>query len=476
MLAFVEFPGLDRNTRFELVSQSANEVVYRAVLDGRIEVTRRYVIAPDQVGATDPYQLRSETTFRNIAAQACPAMRVTLAVGTAAPTSLLDNGFQLATGYSNGTGQTFVRRAQLEASGGFLGLVGARGAIPLIEAPGPVVWAATKNQFFTSILTPDQPGAGFVTRRVKLLDLLPDDVRNAYGIAGDAQFDIPALAPGGRTTLGADFYVGPTEYHRLANSDVFKADQDKVMQFGKYIGFFAAILLTCMTKIHSFVPNWGLAIVCTTLTLRFAMLAFTIPAARSSRRMQKIQPLLKAMREKYKDNPQKQQAATLELFKEHKVNPIGGCLPMLFTMPFFFGFFRMLQSAVELRFAPFLWAHDLSTPDTVFAIGHGMIPFIGTFKLNILPLLFTATSMVQMRLVPQPSVDNAQMKMMKFMPLMLLFIYYPYSCALSLYSTTNGLFMIGQQLLVNRMRDDGDPTHAKAGDKSLKNVTPKKKR
>jgi YidC/Oxa1 family membrane protein insertase len=153
---------------------------------------------------------------------------------------------------------------------------------------------------------------------------------------------------------------------------------------------------------------------------------------------------------------------------------------MLLTMPFWWGFFAMLRSAAELRFAPFLWASDLSAPDTIWSFGNGTLPLIGTFHLNILPLMLCAVTFSQMRLTPQPTVDNSQAQMMKFTPLFMMLVCYSYSCALALYSTTNGLFMIGQQMLVNRMKDDGDPTHGqglpeKAGGKPVKNVTPKRK-
>jgi len=235
--------------------------------------------------------------------------------------------------------------------------------------------------------------------------------------------------------------------------------------------FFAAILLTLMTWIHYVVPNWGLAIVFTTLTLKLLFMPITLKASRSAKRMQKIQPELKAINEKYKDNPQKKNTATMELFKQHKVNPMGGCLPMLVTIPFFYGFFRMLMSTAELRYAPFLWAHDLSSPDTV---GH----LLG-LAINPLPIMLGITSFVQMRLTPQPTVDNAQAKMMMFTPIIFLIICYTYSCALSLYSTTNGIFTIVQQLIINRSRDkepDPAPVAVGKGGRPVKNVTPPKRK
>jgi len=181
-------------------------------------------------------------------------------------------------------------------------------------------------------------------------------------------------------------------------------------------------------------------------------------------------PEMNIIKEKYKDNPQKQQQATMELYKKHKVNPVAGCVPMLLTIPFFFAFFRMLQSASELRFAPFLWAHDLSAPDTIAVLA---LPLLGAVSLNVLPLLLGVVNFMQMRVTPQPAVDNAQMKIMKFMPIMFVLFYYNWSCALSLYSCMNGLFTIGQQLVVNRMRDPVGDAPVRPG-KPTKNVTPKK--
>jgi YidC/Oxa1 family membrane protein insertase len=471
MLAFVEFPGLDRNTAFELVSHTQTEIVYRAVFDGRFEVIRRYSLVAQPDDKHDPYQLRHETTFRNLTDQPIPLPRVALNVGTAAPENATVYGRVVTTGFSSGNGQTFINEKELTGGSGFLG-IGASSPKPFVVSGGPIAWSAVDNQFFASILTPDHPAAGMITRRVKLHPELPDESPLAFGLTGATQFDLAPLAAHGEANLGLTLYVGPKEYHRLANTDAFKADEDKVMQFGKVFGFFSQLLNTLMTWMHGLVSNWGIAIILTTLTLKTLSLPFTLAASRSAKRMQKIQPEMQAVREKFKDNPQKLQAATMELFKKHKVNPMGGCIPVLITMPFFFGFYTMLRSTAELRFVPFLWANDLSAPDTV---GH-----VFGLPINILPVLMGATMVIQMHLTPSPTVDNAQAKMMKFMPYVFALFCYNFSCALALYSTVNGIFTIGQQLVINRMKDPtpvatttGTPP---AGGKPMKNVTPSKKR
>jgi YidC/Oxa1 family membrane protein insertase len=211
-----------------------------------------------------------------------------------------------------------------------------------------------------------------------------------------------------------------------------------------------------------------------TIGLKLITLPLTLAASKSAKRMAKLSEPMKALREKYKDNPRKQQEATMALFKEHKVNPAGGCLPILLTIPLFVGFFAMLQGTAELRFQNFLWVHDLSAPDTVWHV-----PGLG-LPLNIMPLLMGATMIFQMRLTPTPTtMEGPQATMMKIMPWIFTLFCYNFAAALALYSTINGLFTIVQQVLVNKYSKDepvgiSPASIATRTGKSLKNVTPKK--
>lgn len=476
-LSLADFPGADRTVAYTLVAQTATEIVYRAIAHN-IEVTRRYSLA--KAPGLDDYQLRHETTFRNLTDAPVALPRAVVNLGTAAPLSEADTGIYLNVGYYNGDSAEFVQRDSL-ASAGFL----SSGPPPAyLDKPAAIQWAAVKNQFFAMILTPDQPGAGVRIERVKVDPLLLPEDRRAYGVTAYAQFDLKPLAPGASTTLGASYFAGPKEYRRLANADVFKHGEEKVMQFssgfGKvfFSGFFAPLLLTIMTWIHSLVPSWGWAIVITTLLLKIVFLPLTLAASRSAKRMAKLQPHMQAMREKYKDNPQKMQTETLRLFKENQVNPVGGCIPILITIPFFIGFFTMLQSASELRFAPFLWAHDLSAPDTIYTFGTVTLPLLGLthLNINIMPLFMGATMIFQMKLTPTPTTDPAQQTMFKVMPWMFTLFCYNFASGLALYSTINGLFTIGQQMVINRMPEPQLPINAGAAPGTVKNVTPPKKK
>jgi len=480
-LSFANFPGVDATARYTLVSQTPTTIEYRAVLPGQLEVTRRYTLAADAGNGQDPYQVQHETTFRNLSEGIFPLPRAAVSLGTAAPINAEDYGLYLNVGYYDGEDLEVVGRSKLEGGGFFSNFgFGSKVDLPFIQRDSTIAWASVKNTFFTTLLTPENPGVGVRIERFKVAPEAPTTDRRAYGIAGWAQFDLAPLAAGAATTWKAGFYAGPKEYRRLSNSAHFHKNEHEVMQFSAFFfnriflsGYIAPLLLTLMGWVHSLGASWGWAIVIVTIILKTVTLPFTLAASRSGKRMAKLMPHMTALREKFKDNPQKLQEGMMRLYKENKVNPLGGCLPILITIPFFIGFFSMLQSASELRFQSFLWAADLSAPDTVARI-------FG-FPLNIMPLLMGATMIVQMRLTPTPTADPAQQTMMKIMPWMFTLFCYNFSCALALYSTVNGLYTIAQQMVVNRLPEpdlpiDGGPKPGPAKAGAPRNVTPKKKK
>lgn len=477
-LSFTAFPGVDKDARYELVSQTADTVVYRTTVDGKLEVTRRYQLLGGSAG--DPYQVRHETTFRNLAGEALTLPRTSLNLGTASPLNALDSGMYVNAGYYNGDSTEFVQRDEL-AGGGFFK---SSAPLPYLDKVAPITWAAVKNQFFAAILTPDEPGVGLRIERVKIDPLKPAEDRTAYAVTGELQVDLKPIPANGTAQWSAIYFAGPKEYRRLARTDNFKKSEDKVMNFAPFFfnkiflsQFFGPLLLTLLTWVHAWIPNWGWAIVVMTILLKVVTLPFTLAASRSAKRMQKLMPLIQESREKYKDNPQKAQEAMMRIYKENKVNPLGGCIPILITMPLFIGFFAVLQGAAELRYASFLWAVDLSAPDTVYSFGAVTLPLLGLthLNINILPILMGATMIYQMKLTPTaPNVDPAQQMMMKIMPWMFALFCYNFASALALYSTVNALFSIGQQIFINKMPEPELPAAAPAG--GMKNVTPKKKK
>jgi len=177
------------------------------------------------------------------------------------------------------------------------------------------------------------------------------------------------------------------------------------------------------------------------------------------KRMQLLQPQMKAIQEKYKEDPVKMNKKVMEFMKEHKVSPLGGCLPMVLQIPVFFGFYRMIQSAIELRGAPFLWVGDLSKPDTLLVIpALGNIPFLGIpgvgVPINLLPLIMGVTMLWQARLTPpSPGMDPMQAKIMRYMPLMFMAFLYNFSAGLTLYWTVQNLLTIAQTKLTRNISE-----------------------
>jgi YidC/Oxa1 family membrane protein insertase len=176
------------------------------------------------------------------------------------------------------------------------------------------------------------------------------------------------------------------------------------------------------------------------------------------KRMSKLQPKIAALKEKYPDDPNKMNQEMMKLYRQFGVNPMGGCLPMLVQIPIFFGFYSMLQYAVELRNQPFLWwVEDLSQPDTVTDI-------MG-LPLNILPILMAVTMVIQMQLTPKTG-DKMQQRIFMLMPLIFFFFCYNFASALALYWTTQNIFSIGQTWLMQKLPEPELKTSKKAGKKS----------
>jgi YidC/Oxa1 family membrane protein insertase len=213
--------------------------------------------------------------------------------------------------------------------------------------------------------------------------------------------------------------------------------------------------------------SYAMAIIVITIIIKLLFWPLTQASTRSMKRLQALQPQMKAIQEKFKDDPVKMNRKTMEFMKEHKVNPIGGCLPMLLQIPVFIGFYQMIQSAIELRGERFLWACDLSKPDTIF-----VLPGLD-FPVNPLPLIMGVTMLWQAHLTPpSPGMDPVQQKIMRYMPLMILLFLYNFSAGLTLYWTVQNLLTIAQMKLTKTK----DPVQPAAAAKPAAVAPPKKKK
>ncbi|MGD0260960.1 MAG: membrane protein insertase YidC [Verrucomicrobiota bacterium] len=405
------------------------------------------------------YLVAATVRLENRSAQPLALPAQEWVVGTATPMGPGDSGLAVGVLWYNGT-KTEEAGASYFSSRGFACMP----RIPPTEyraGADNVVWVAVHNQFFTLAAMPQQPGNQLVVRKINLPRPDDEEARLAptkglppEGFEGALVYPAQTLAPGQAFTNQVFLFAGPKEYQTLARiGGRFNNNIDLVMGYGGFFGFFAKALLLAMNMLHNALSlPYGWAIIAITIVIKVVFWPLTQASTRSMKRMQALQPQMNAIKEKFKDDPIKMNKKTMEFMKEHKVSPLGGCLPMLLQIPVFFGFYRMIQSAIELRGARFLWVRDLSKPDTLFVIPGTTFPF------NLLPLIMGVTMLWQARLTPpSPGMDPMQAKMMRYMPLMFLVFLYNFSAGLALYWTVQNLLTIAQTKLTRTVPETAAP-------------------
>ncbi|MEO6181877.1 MAG: membrane protein insertase YidC [Verrucomicrobiota bacterium] len=394
------------------------------------------------------YLLNAKVRLENRSSQAATIPDYEIVVGTATPMSnTKDESQSMGTFWFNGAKAAhiqpdwFANRSMLSCIG-----QGSSPRAQFQDGANNVVWAAVHNQFFTLAVVPREPAPKVVSRPIQLLSPSNEVATVLFNTNGiQTSFAYPSLTLSANQGMERQYtiYAGPKEYNTLARiGDEMKNELDLVMDFGRYFGFFAKMLLLSMNGLHAMGLPYGLAIIAITVIIKLLFWPLTAASTKSMKRMQALQPQMKAIAEKYKDDPMKKNQKTMEFMKEHKVSPLGGCLPMLLQIPVFIGFYQMIQSAIELRGASFLWACDLSQADTV--------AHIAGFPINLLPLIYGVTLLWSAQLTPMsPGMDPAQQKMMKYMPVMFLLFLYKMAAGLTLYWTVQNLLTIAQMKLTN---------------------------
>ncbi len=275
-------------------------------------------------------------------------------------------------------------------------------------------------------------------------DLKAQDGSPIFGLEGAMGLPGFELQPGQTSTLKLQIYAGPKLYNRLSK---LSHDEALIMNFG-FFKLVSQALLNFLNLLHGWVRSYGLAIILLTACVKAVLWPLQNRANKSMRRMSALSPKMQELKEKYKDDPTRMNSELMKLYKEHGVNPVGGCLPMMIQIPIFFGLFSMLGQVAELRNAPFLWVRDLSQPDTLAIIpGLGWIPILGTpgvgLTINLLPILMGVTNLLLIRMTPKTG-DPTQQRVMMFMPIIFLVFCYNFAAALALYYTTLNLFTILQ--------------------------------
>jgi len=302
---------------------------------------------------------------------------------------------------------------------------------------GSLKWVALQDRYFMTSIIPAHAEEASMRLTVKEDNVL------------EAQYLNPVsdIRPGTQHTYQYSLFFGPKSMQILSTVG---HDLSEALNFG----FFDIIAKPCvwlMNKLYSVIPNYGFAIIILTLLIKIVLWPLGSKSYKSMSEMKRIQPLMKEIREKYKNDKKKMNEEVMGLYRTYKINPLGGCLPMVVQLPVFFALYRMLYQTIELRHAPFfLWIDDLSAPDRLghFAIDH--IPFMEPpYGIPVLTIIMGASMLLQQKMSP-PMGDPMQAKMMMFMPIIFTFIFINFSSGLVLYWLVNNILSIGQQYYIQK--------------------------
>jgi len=301
---------------------------------------------------------------------------------------------------------------------------------------GKIVWVALQSRYFMTSLIPLQEQNASLR-----LSVLSDHVV-------EAQYDSPeqVFAPNSRQSFEYLLFFGPKSMNAVKPAG---HQLDRALDFGTF-DILAKPCLWLLNFIHGVIPNYGVAIIIITILTKIILWPLGTKSYKSMSQMKKLQPLIQEIREKYKNDRKKMNEEVMRLHKTYSINPVGGCLPMILQIPVFFALYRMLDQAIELRHAPFLWwINDLSAPDRLFHFDFA-IPFMEPpYGIPVLTLVMGATMFWQQKMSP-PAGDPTQAKMMLMMPVVFTFIFINFSAGLVLYWLVNNVLSIAQQSYIQK--------------------------
>jgi YidC/Oxa1 family membrane protein insertase len=299
-----------------------------------------------------------------------------------------------------------------------------KGAKPL---SGNITYAGFGDRYFLSAFLPTDPGHGTLAMEY-------------VGSEADANLLFPAAS-----TVTSQVYMGPKELQTLESVNPALS---KAIDMG-FWGVIAIPFLRLLKMFYQIAPNYGVAIILLTVVVRLLTLPMSIKGQRSMMKMQRLQPQVERIRERYKNEQDKLHHEMMELYKRNHVNPIGGCLPMVIQFPVFIGLYEALLNAVELRNAPFIgWIRDLAAPDCLPIPGI-TVPFTDLHGIPVLVILMAVTAFVQQWISPR-NPDPSQQKMMMYMPVIFSVIFIELPAGLSLYYFFSNLLGVVQQFILNR--------------------------
>jgi len=304
---------------------------------------------------------------------------------------------------------------------------------------GDIAWSAIEDTYFMMAVSPAANESGSpVSVRVA--------AEEGGGISNVLTGPAEVIAPGSTRHYKYTIYFGPKKMAELNAAD---HEFNRAINFG-WFGFVAKPVLVLLNLLYGLVGNYGVAIILVTVLIKLFFWPISHKGMKSMKGMQKIQPKLAQLREKYKDDKERMAQEQMRLYQTYKINPLGGCLPMVLQIPVFFALYRVLMQAIELRHAPFmLWITDLSAPERL-NVGF-QIPYLG--GLPLLTILMGGSMFLQQKMTPTTAANPEMAKMMMFMPVIFTFLFINFASGLVLYFFVNNLLQMAQQHFINRAQD-----------------------
>ncbi|NIQ40330.1 MAG: membrane protein insertase YidC [Proteobacteria bacterium] len=304
-----------------------------------------------------------------------------------------------------------------------------------------VKWMASDDNYFLSMVAPQEADAVRV-------DVQGREIPETEGVGFENRLTFPEkkVMPGGHEKFSFLIYIGPKLPELLKGLDI---EAEKAINFGKWLGSIEKGLLFFLEFTHGLTGNYGVDIIILSILLKIVFWPLSRKSYKSMQEMQKIQPEMKMLQEKYKNDRERLNQEMMALYKRRKVNPVGGCLPMLVQFPFLIALYKALPLSFNLRHAPFvLWLQDLSAADTFF-VDELPLPILGNTPVGPLPLLMGVSMLLQQKMSPTMG-DPRQAKMMMIMPIMFIFIFLGFPSGLVLYWFVQNLLSIGEQYYTKR--------------------------
>ena len=421
-------PGT-QNCKLAKNSDSSVTAIITA-LDGKLQIEKKFYLPGN-------YTIDCAYTLRNLSGSELEVGTMTVCGGAAAPWHTI----------AGDTMRTMSHRLDLLTADGDHEDVDADEDDEdyYFSKPPKVKWAAVSNKYFCSILK-EAENTPFTVWQEDPRPTITDNRDKKYHVLTvGAKIPATVLKAGEAKSFTYSSYNGPK------NSDVLAKlaeDGEKVMHLAwGPLNFLARFLMWFLNLLYSLFGSYGISIIVLTLLVRTLFYPLTAKSNESMRKMQKVQPMFKELKEKYKDNPQLLNQKMSELYRSEGINPFAGCLPILLQIPIFFALYAMLDNAIALRHVSFLWAKNLAAPDTIFSIPLGFtLPLanISAIPVNPLVLMMTALMIIQQRMTPNASMDPAQKRMMMMMPIIMLIFLYSLPSGLTLYWTVSNLCSIIQ--------------------------------